>query len=73
MPFSRLIQELLSEYREGFDMEASALRTVQEAGELFLMELMRDAQNAAIHANRVTVQAEDIQFVISCLVILGRW
>lgn len=58
----RLVKELLETLQEGGSdssakkITASAILALQEAAEIFCVGVFEDAQLAAIHAKRVTVQ-----------------
>ena len=43
--------------------QSTALQALQEAAEAYVVTYFQHAQLAAIHANRVTVQARDFHFV----------
>jgi len=42
-------------------MQSTALLAIQEAAEAYLVNLFEDANLCAIHADRVTLMAKDIQ------------
>ncbi|TBU37660.1 histone-fold-containing protein [Dichomitus squalens] len=46
---------------EDLRWQREAMDAVQEAAEVFLIELLEDAQICALHARRVTVRVADIQ------------
>ena len=64
LPFNRLVQEI------GLDSgpigqllrwQQTAINALQEASEAYLVSLFEDANLAAIHAKRVTIDAKDIK------------
>ena len=71
LSFQRLTQEIVrNECRKLFlnhikRFQGSALLALQTAVEDYCVQLFSQSQHAAIHANRVTVQVKDIQFVRS--------
>ncbi|KAE8231103.1 hypothetical protein CF326_g3890 [Tilletia indica] len=60
LPFQRLCRETTQEYRQDLRMQSSAISALQEATEAYLTDLFKDANAAAIHAKRVTLQVRDI-------------
>lgn len=60
-PFQRLVRELGQDFRTDLRFSASALLALQEGCEAYLVGLLEDANLAAIHAKRVTIQPKDIQ------------
>ena len=61
VPFPRLVKEIVQKRREGLKLQSSAVLTLQEAGEAFLIGLLEQANMCAIHAKRVTIMLKDIQ------------
>jgi histone H3 len=59
--FQRLIREITQGIKTDLRFQSTALLAVQEAAELFLVELFQDTNLCAIHAHRVTIQPKDIQ------------
>ena len=61
---TRLIIEIQQKYnREHMRWQSKALECIHHAAENYLQDLFTDAQLAAIHARRVTLQVRDFQFV----------
>lgn len=61
---ARLIIEIQKKYnREQMRWQAKALECIHHAAENYLQDLFTDAQLAAIHGRRVTIQVRDFQFV----------
>ena len=73
-PFSKLIKEILQEYRvcpDGAGMpsvqvrfQSTAVATLQEAAKNFLVGLFKDVNLLAVHAKRVTVMLCDIRLAL---------
>ena len=61
LPFQRLVHEIL----QGFNMELrvtpAMVMALQEAAEVYLVQLLEDLNLCAIHAKRITIQPKDIQ------------
>ncbi|CAG9829182.1 unnamed protein product [Diabrotica balteata] len=66
LPFSRLIREIL--LQEGrvhqLRVQLEALKALQEASEIYLVNLFEDANRCAAHARRITVMPRDIQLTL---------
>ena len=61
VPFQRLVKEIVQKRREGLKLQSSAVLALQEAGEAFLVGLLKQANMCAIHAKLVTITPKDIQ------------
>ena len=61
LPFQRLVQEILQAWRGDLKIEGMVVKVLQEAGEVFLVRLLEQANMCAIHAKRVTIMPKDIQ------------
>lgn len=63
LPFSRLVREIADKLSNINSLRFSgvAIQALQHAAENYLVHLFEDANICAIHANRVTIQAKDIQ------------
>nr|AFY23223.1 histone H3.2 [Hematodinium sp. SG-2012] len=59
-PFQALVKEICSEYHENLRMQSMALAALQEASEMYLVNLFEAANQCAIHAKRVTLQPKDL-------------
>ena len=56
LPFQRLVREIGDHYsRSGLRFQANAINALQEASEMYLVELFEDANRCALHAKRVTI------------------
>ena len=61
LPFARVVKEISeSLVSEPLRWQASAVESLQEAAEAYLVGLFDDANLCAIHAKRVTIQPRDI-------------
>lgn len=61
LPFQRLVREIAQDFKADLRFPVSALMALQEASEAYLVGLFEDANLAAIHAKRVTIQPKDLQ------------
>jgi histone H3/H4 len=59
--FSRLVREIGQDYHEGLRFAKSALNALQILIEHYIIHLYMAANNAAIHAKRVTLFTKDLQ------------
>ena len=53
--FQRLVREIVQKWREGLNLQRSAVLVLQEASEAFLVGLMEQANLCTIHVKRVTI------------------
>ena len=49
LPFQSMVREILQKRREGLRLQSTAILTLQEAGETFLVGLLEQANICAIH------------------------
>ncbi len=61
LPFQRLVREIAQDFRTDIRFTSTALLSLQEASEAFLVGLFEDTNLCAIHAKRVTIMPKDIQ------------
>jgi len=61
--FVRLVKEIVQKEKGDLRIQASAVLALQEAAEMFVVNMFEYSNYCAIHGNRVTVQAKDIQLV----------
>ena len=61
LPFQRLVREIAQDFRSDLRFKSSAISALQEASEMYLVELFQDTNLGAIHAKRVTIFPKDIQ------------
>ena len=62
LPFQRIVREISRDQtRTNLRFQSSAISTLQEATEAYLVSLFEDANLNAIHARRVTIKPKDIQ------------
>jgi histone H3 len=61
LPFQRLVREIAQDFRTDIRFTTTALLSLQEASEAFLVGLFEDTNLCAIHAKRVTIMPKDIQ------------
>lgn len=60
-PFQRLVRELAGWYGGGLRFTSSALASLQEAAESYLVGLFEDTNLCALHAHRTTIMPRDMQ------------
>jgi histone H3 len=63
LPFQRLIRETAQDFRNELRFTPDALEAIQEASEIYLINIFQGTQSAAIHAGREEIQPKDMQFV----------
>ena len=61
VPFQRLVREIMQKQREGLKLQSSEVLALHEAGEAFLVGLLKQANICAIHAKQVTIMPKDIR------------
>ena len=61
LPFQRLVREISQDFKTDLRFQGSAVLTLQEAAEAYLVGLFEDTNLCAIHAKRVTIMPKDIQ------------
>lgn len=65
LPLQRLVREIAADFMNDVRFSKSSLMAIQEVAEEYMVGLLEDANLAAIHANRVTIQPKDLQLVRS--------
>ena len=65
LPFQCLVREILQGFGVGFRVTPAMMMALQEAAEVYVVQLLEDLNLCAIHAKRITIQPKDIQ--------LARW
>ena len=63
LPFQCLVHEILQGFGVGFRVTPAMMKALQEAAEVYLVQLLEDLNLCAIHAKRITIQPKDIQLV----------
>ena len=61
LPFVQWVREIAQEQCSNLHFQATALLTLQEATEAYVVALFEDANQCAIHAKWVTLMPKDIQ------------
>ncbi|KAI5181395.1 histone H3 [Nematocida sp. AWRm80] len=69
-PFQRMVRAIAQEFKSDSRFQGSALASLQEATEAFIISIFEDANDCAIHGRRVTVMPRDIQLAMK---IRGRY
>ena len=70
LPFTRLVREITQDLKTDLRFQSSAITTLQEASEAYLVGLYEDTNLCAIHAKRVTIMPKDLQLSHR---IRGEW
>lgn len=63
-PFNRLIQEVAQNFKADLRFKAEAYEAFHCAAESYLIKVFSDANKAAIHARRETVQPKDLRLAV---------
>ena len=61
VPFSRLVREIVQDFKTDLRFQPQAFAALQEAAEAYLIGLFEDTNLCGIHAKRVTIIPKDIQ------------
>lgn len=64
LPFQRYVKSTVYAQKADMRFQGAAMAALHEAFEAYLVSLFEDAQLCAVHANRVTVMAKDINLVV---------
>lgn len=59
--FQLLVREISLSHMKNGRFQTAAMAMLQEAGEAYVIQLLDDANNCAIHARRVTVMPKDMK------------
>ena len=62
-PFQRLVREIAAETPNGNELrfQSNAILALQEAAEMYIVQLFEDAYMCSIHAKRVTLMVKDLK------------
>ena len=60
LPFQRLVREIAQDFKTDLRFQSHAITALQEASEVFLVQLFEDTNLCAIHAKRVTIMPRDL-------------
>lgn len=60
LPFQRLVREIAHEIKTDIRFQKSAVDSIQEAAESYLIRLFQDANLCVLHSKRVTVMPRDL-------------
>ena len=63
LPFQCLVCEILQGFGVGFRVTPAMMMALQEAAEVYLVQLLEDSNLCTIHAKHITIQPKDIQLV----------
>jgi histone H3 len=61
LPFQRLAREIAQDFKSDLRFTAQSISALQEASEMYLVDVLTGANFFAIHAKRVTIMPKDIQ------------
>ena len=61
LPFHRLCREIAQDFKTDLRFQSSALDALQEGAEDYLVHLFEDCVLLAVHRNRITINARDLQ------------
>ena len=61
LPFQRLVREIARDFKTDLRFQGSAMLSLQEASESYVVGLFEDSNLLAIHGRRVTIMPKDIQ------------
>ena len=61
LPFQRLVQEIIFEHKQDYQLAPAAAAAFQEVAEAYLVGLFEDTNLCAIHTKRVMIMPKDIQ------------
>ena len=64
LPFQRLVREIAQDKKPDLRLTSDAIFTLQEASEVFLMNLMEDVNFCTIHWNRMMIHPKDYALVM---------
>ena len=63
-PFQRLVQEIAQEFNTDLRFTSDAIFALQEASEVYLVNLMEDGNLCTIHRGRITISPKDFNLVM---------
>ena len=61
VPFQRLVREVAQNIKSDLRFQSTALLSLQETSETFLVNMFQQVNLAAIHGGRVTIQPKDMK------------
>ena len=60
LPFQHLVREIVQGFSKEFRVTPAMVMALQEAAEVYLVQLLEDSNLCAIHAKHITIQPKDI-------------
>jgi len=60
LPFQRLVREIAQDYHTQLRFQTTAVLALQEAAEMYIIDVMGDTNLCALHAGRVTIMPKDM-------------
>ena len=64
LPFQRLVREITQDFRTDLHFTSDAIFALQEASEVYLINLMEDGNFCMIHRGRITISPKDFALVM---------
>lgn len=59
-----VVREVMQKYANGFRIQVPALKALQEASEMYLVQIFEDSALLVLHRNRVTLAPKDMRLVL---------
>lgn len=66
-PFSRLVYEVLKNRKSDAKISKGGMESLQEAIEIYCVDLLKKSNTYAIHAKRKTIQEDDLKWAQTSL------
>lgn len=63
-PFQRLVREIATNYKSDLRFQSSAIMALQEAAEIYMIQVFEDTNLCALHAKRSTITVEDLHLAM---------
>ena len=64
LPFQRLVREIVQEFNTDLRFTSDDIFALQEASEVYLVNLMEDGNLCTIHRGRITISPKDFNLVM---------
>ena len=61
LPFQRVVRDIAQDFKDKIRFRRPALQALQEAAEIYLVGLFEDAVLLSSHADRVTINTDDLR------------
>jgi len=63
-PFNRLVREIAQDFKSDIRFQPLAIEALQEATEAYIISVLEDTNEIAIHAKRVTITLKDMTLAV---------